>query len=148
MPLIWGSEKAEYFLIWGWTTQITLRRLAFLQFCRTRRAGISLHVLGATMLSDGVTRKRRSISREGDATGYKGPDHLLQQLFGREVALRVGRVWGFDKETSELRNMWRRTGQAGLWFTGGSFSQARIYSRLITLQIDAIEDGRLGKRLN
>jgi cation diffusion facilitator CzcD-associated flavoprotein CzcO len=82
------------------------------------------------------------------ATGYKGPDHLLQQLFGREVALRVGPVWGFDGETSELRNMWRRTGQAGLWFTGGSFSQARIYSRLIALQIDAIEDGRLGKGLN
>jgi putative flavoprotein involved in K+ transport len=42
--------------------------------------------------------------------------------------------------------MWRRTGQPGLWFTAGSFSQARIYSRYIALQIDAIEKGRLGKR--
>ena len=35
--------------------------------------------------------------------------------------------------------------QPGLWFTGGSFSQCRIYSRFIALQIDAIEDGRLAK---
>ncbi len=79
------------------------------------------------------------------ATGYKGPDHMLEALFGAEVARRVGRVWGFDEETSELRNMWRRTGQPGLWFTAGAFSQARIYSRFIALQIDAIEAGRLGK---
>ena len=36
-------------------------------------------------------------------------------------------------------------GAAGLWFTGGSFSQCRIYSRFIALQIDAIEEGRLAK---
>jgi len=36
-------------------------------------------------------------------------------------------------------------GGAGLWFTGGSFSQCRIYSRSIALQIDAIEEGRLAK---
>jgi putative flavoprotein involved in K+ transport len=81
------------------------------------------------------------------ATGYKGPDHLVEQLFGAEVARRVGRVWGFDEQTSELRNMWRRTGQPGLWFVGGAFSQARIYSRFIALQIDAIEAGRLAKRV-
>jgi putative flavoprotein involved in K+ transport len=44
--------------------------------------------------------------------------------------------------------MWRRTGQAGLWFTGGAFSQARIYSRFIALQIAAIESGRLLKQLD
>ena len=43
--------------------------------------------------------------------------------------------------------MWTRTRQPGLWFTGGAFSQARIYSRYIALQIDAIEAGRLGKGL-
>jgi len=79
------------------------------------------------------------------ATGYKGPDHLLEQLFGEEVARRVGRVWGFDETIQELRNMWTRTPQPGLWFTGGAFSQARIYSRYIALQIGAIEAGRLSK---
>ncbi|SDT34270.1 flavin-containing monooxygenase [Bradyrhizobium canariense] len=81
------------------------------------------------------------------ATGYKGLDHLLEQLFGADVARRVGRVWGFDEQTQELRSMWTRTGQPGLWFTGGAFSQARIYSRYIALQIDAIETGRLSKQL-
>ena len=43
--------------------------------------------------------------------------------------------------------MWTRTPQPGLWFTGGSFSQCRIYSRFIALQIDAIEAGRLAKQV-
>jgi cation diffusion facilitator CzcD-associated flavoprotein CzcO len=79
------------------------------------------------------------------ATGYKGIDNLLAKLFGDEVARRVGRVWGFDETTGELRNMWTRTPQPGLWFTAGAFSQARIYSRYIALQIDAIENGKLRK---
>ena len=82
------------------------------------------------------------------ATGYKGPDHLLQQLFGEAVAQRVGRVWGFDEASSELRNMWTRTPQPGLWFVGGAFSQARIYSRYIAAQIAAIEAGQLSKELS
>jgi putative flavoprotein involved in K+ transport len=81
------------------------------------------------------------------ATGYKGPDHLLQQLFGEAVAQRVGRVWGFDEASQELRNMWTRTPQPGLWFVGGAFSQARIYSRYIAAQIAAIEAGQLPKEL-
>ena len=81
------------------------------------------------------------------ATGYEGLDHLLTKLFGDDVARRVGRVWGFDEATGELRNMWTRTPQPGLWFTAGAFSQARIYSRYIALQIDAIENGRLAKRI-
>ena len=79
------------------------------------------------------------------ATGYKGQDYIVGSLFGPEVAARVGPVWGFDAGTQELRNMWTRTRQAGLWFTGGSFSQCRIYSRFIALQIDAIETGRREK---
>ncbi len=98
--------------------------------------------------ADGI-RMRGGTVRKAElfvlATGYKGPDHLLTQLFGEEVARRVGRVWGFDAATQELRNMWTRTPQAGLWFTGGAFSQARIYSQYIALQIDAIEAGRLPK---
>lgn len=81
------------------------------------------------------------------STGYKGPDHLLTQLFGADVAKRVGRVWGFDEVSSELRNMWTRTPQPGLWFVGGAFSQARIYSRYVAAQIAAIEAGQLPKAL-
>ena len=80
------------------------------------------------------------------ATGYKGLGHEIGRLFGDEVARRVGPVWGLDPRTHELRNLWTRTGQPGLWFTAGSFSQARIYSRLLALQIDAVETGCAGAR--
>jgi cation diffusion facilitator CzcD-associated flavoprotein CzcO len=78
------------------------------------------------------------------ATGYKGPDHLLGQLFGREIAGRVGQVWGFDHAAQELANMWTRTPQPGLWFTGGSFSQCRMYSRHLAVQVKAAELGVAG----
>ncbi|PMS29429.1 flavin-containing monooxygenase, partial [Trinickia symbiotica] len=65
------------------------------------------------------------------ATGYKGLGHIVGALFGEQVAQRVGRIWGFDERTQELRNMWTRTDQPGLWFTGGAFSQCRIYSKYL-----------------
>ena len=74
------------------------------------------------------------------ATGYKGPDHLVGTLFGPEIAARVGQVWGFDAN-QELANMWMPTAQPGLWFTGGSFSQCRMYSRHLAMQIKLAELG-------
>ncbi len=74
------------------------------------------------------------------ATGYKGPDHLVGTLFGPEIGARVGQVWGFD-DAQELANMWMATPQPGLWFTGGSFSQCRMYSRHLAMQIKAVELG-------
>ncbi len=75
------------------------------------------------------------------ATGYKGQDHLVQQLFGSDIARKVGPVWGFDNHTQELRNMWMPTAQQGLWFQGGSFAQCRMYSKYLALQIKAAEIG-------
>lgn len=74
------------------------------------------------------------------ATGYKGQDHLVRQLFGAEVADRVGPIWGFG-DGQELRNMFVRTAQQGLWFIAGSFAQCRIYSKYLALQIKADELG-------
>jgi putative flavoprotein involved in K+ transport len=76
------------------------------------------------------------------ATGWKGQDQLVRKLFGNEVATRVGPVWGFGDE-QELRNMFTRTRQPGLWFIAGSFAQCRIYSRYLGLQIKACEVGLL-----
>ena len=58
------------------------------------------------------------------------------------MARRVGPVWGFGAE-QELRNMFQRTPQPGLWFIAGSFAQCRIYSRYLGLQIKASEIGIL-----
>ncbi|HXR58292.1 MAG TPA: monooxygenase, partial [Burkholderiales bacterium] len=76
------------------------------------------------------------------ATGYKGQEALVARLFGEAVAARVGPIWGFG-EGEELRNMFTRTAQPGLWFIAGSFAQCRIYSRSLALQIKAQEAGLL-----
>ena len=76
------------------------------------------------------------------ATGYKPLGALVGKLFGDEIAARVGPIWGFG-EAQELRNMFVRTPQPGLWFIAGSFAQCRIYSRYLALQIKAIEEGLL-----
>jgi cation diffusion facilitator CzcD-associated flavoprotein CzcO len=74
------------------------------------------------------------------ATGWKGQEELVRKLFGEEVASRVGPVWGFG-DGQELRNMFTRTAQPGLWFIAGSFAQSRIYSKYLALQIKACEAG-------
>jgi len=76
------------------------------------------------------------------ATGYKGQEYLVRRLFGDDVAARVGPIWGFGDE-QELRNMFTRTAQPGLWFIAGSFAQCRIYSKYLALQIKACEVGLL-----
>jgi len=76
------------------------------------------------------------------ATGYKGQEFQLRKLFGEDVAARVGPIWGFG-EGQELRNMYVRTAQAGLYFIAGSLAQCRINSRYLALQIKAIEEGLL-----
>jgi cation diffusion facilitator CzcD-associated flavoprotein CzcO len=74
------------------------------------------------------------------ATGYKPQEHLVRILFGDEIADRVGPIWGFG-EGQELRNMYTRTAQPGLWFIAGSLAQCRINSKYLALQIKAIEQG-------
>jgi hypothetical protein len=74
------------------------------------------------------------------ATGYKGQEQLVARLFGEETAERIGPIWGFGPE-QELRNMFMRTPQPGLWFIAGSLAQCRIYSKYMALQIKAQEAG-------
>ncbi|MBR0740102.1 NAD(P)-binding domain-containing protein [Bradyrhizobium liaoningense] len=76
------------------------------------------------------------------STGYKPQEYLVRKLFGDETADRVGPVWGFG-DGLELRNMYARTKQPGLWFIAGSLAQCRINSKFLALQIKAIEEGIL-----
>jgi cation diffusion facilitator CzcD-associated flavoprotein CzcO len=76
------------------------------------------------------------------ATGYKPQEHLVRKLFGDEIVDRIGPIWGFG-EGQELRNMYTRTAQPGLWFIAGSLAQCRINSKFLALQIKAIEQGLL-----
>ena len=74
------------------------------------------------------------------ATGYKDQKAMVAQLFGDAVADHVGPIWGFG-DTLELRNMYCRTSQPGLWFIAGSLAQCRINSKFLGLQIKAAEEG-------
>jgi cation diffusion facilitator CzcD-associated flavoprotein CzcO len=76
------------------------------------------------------------------ATGYRRQEELVRKLFGEGVEKRVGPIWGFGDE-QELRNMYTRTGQPGLWFIAGGLAQCRIGSKYLALQIKAIEEGLL-----
>ncbi|WP_426528946.1 flavin-containing monooxygenase [Bradyrhizobium sp. McL0615] len=76
------------------------------------------------------------------ATGYKRQEELVRKLFGEAVEKRVGTIWGFGEE-QELRNMYTRTGQPGLWLIAGGLAQCRIGSKHLALQIKAIEEGLL-----
>ena len=75
------------------------------------------------------------------ATGYKGQGYMVEKLFGKAVNDKIGPIWGFDKQTQELRNMWMKTKQPGLWFHAGSLAQCRIFSKFLALQIKAVQKG-------
>ena len=81
------------------------------------------------------------------ATGYYNQQEVVRAHLGDTVAERVGPVWGFD-EGGELRNMWRRTAQPGLWFTAGSLAQSRIFSKVLARQIKACELGLISASLD
>jgi putative flavoprotein involved in K+ transport len=73
-------------------------------------------------------------------TGYVPQEVVVQELLGTDIAEKIGPVWGIAPD-GEMNNMWRRTAQEGLWFVGGSFTNCRIYSRYVAMQIKAIEEG-------
>lgn len=73
------------------------------------------------------------------ATGYQSQQELVRAYFGDEIADHVGPIWDYDEE-GELRNVWKRTAQQGLWFHAGNFAQTRIFSKYLALQIKACEE--------
>jgi len=75
------------------------------------------------------------------STGYARQEVLVEHLFGSEVRDRVGPIWGFGDDAMELRNMYVRTGQPGLFFIAGSLAQCRINSKYLAQQIAGIEAG-------
>lgn len=74
------------------------------------------------------------------ATGYQSQQEVVREILGDAVADKVGAIWGIAAD-GELENMFRPTPQEGLWFAGGGFAQARIYSQYVALLIKAREAG-------
>jgi putative flavoprotein involved in K+ transport len=132
-PLKYRGRGGGYYFNVGASDLVAKREIGLIQYADIAAFGSA----GFTM-KDGTERPADLIVL---ATGYKGQDHLVEQLFGPDVARKVGPVWGFNERTQELRNMWVPTAQGGLWFQGGSFAQCRMYSKYLALQIKAAEVG-------
>ena len=83
------------------------------------------------------------------ATGYSSMNGFVEDLCGKEMAEKVGKVWGLGSNTTkdpgpwegEQRNMWKPTQQEALWFHGGNLHQSRHYSQFLALQLKARQVG-------
>jgi cation diffusion facilitator CzcD-associated flavoprotein CzcO len=128
------TRGGGYYFNVGCSDLVASGAIRLLQF-----AEIDGFVAEGARLKDGATLAADLIVL---STGYKGQEFLVRKLFGEDVAARVGPIWGFG-ESQELRNMYVRTHQAGLYFIAGSLAQCRINSKYLALQIKAIEEGLL-----
>jgi hypothetical protein len=128
------TRGGGYYFNVGCSDLIAKREIALVQF-----SAIASFVVEGARMNTGELLAADLIVL---ATGYKGQEYLVRKLFGNDVAARIGPIWGFGDE-HELRNMFTRTAQPGLWFIAGSFAQCRIYSKYLGLQIKACESGLL-----
>jgi putative flavoprotein involved in K+ transport len=100
----------------------------------------------AVRLSDGTELEADLVVY---ATGYGSMNGWAADLISREVADKVGKVWGLGSNTTkdpgpwegEQRNMWKPTQQPALWFHGGNLHQSRHYSQYLSLQLKARMEG-------
>ena len=104
-----------YYFNVGCSELIVSGAIKLLQF-----SDIEKFVAGGAKLRDGSVQPAELLVL---ATGYKNQQDTVRLYLGDAIADTIGPVWGFD-EGGELRNMWRRTAQAGLWFTAGSSRNA------------------------
>ncbi|KAK0389521.1 hypothetical protein NLU13_3096 [Sarocladium strictum] len=74
------------------------------------------------------------------ATGFDNMRTTARKLVGDRVADRLKDVWGLDEE-GEMNAMWRHSGHPKFFYMGGNFLLCRFYSRLLAMQIKAIEEG-------
>jgi cation diffusion facilitator CzcD-associated flavoprotein CzcO len=123
-----------YYFNVGCSDLIVAGKIKLLQF-----SDIDKFVADGARLKDGSTVPAELLVL---ATGYLNQQETVRRYLGDTIADTIGPVWGFD-EGGELRNMWRRTAQPGLWFTAGSLAQCRIFSRYLAIQIKALEEGLL-----
>lgn len=74
------------------------------------------------------------------ATGYDNMRSQTRTILGDRVADKVSDVWGYNNE-GEIRTMWQDSGHPGFYFHGGNLATARYYSKVLALQIKALEEG-------
>jgi putative flavoprotein involved in K+ transport len=137
--MLYLRRGGGYYFNVGASDMIADGRIDVLQF-----ADIERFVAEGARLKNGSVRSADLIVL---ATGYLNQGDVVRAHLGDDIAQRIGPVWGYG-EDGELRNMWRRTAQPGLWFTAGSLAQSRIYSKYLAMQIKACEEGLLSRSLD
>ena len=131
------TRYGGYYLDGGCSQLIIDGEIGLLQYDQIER-----FVENGALLKDGSVKPADLIVL---ATGFLPQEVVVRKLLGEAVGKKVGQIWGFG-EDGEMRNMWKRTPQRGLWFAGGGFNNCRTYSRYVAIQIKAIEEGLLPKQ--
>jgi thioredoxin reductase len=143
MKLDWGEDETGhqmkfrrrhggYYLNCGCSDLIVAGEVGLVQ-----HEDIETYVAEGARLKDGSILPADLIIT---ATGYEPQEAVVRAMLGDAIADRVGPIWGLG-ENGELNNMFVPTPQPGLWFIGGGFAHARIYSKYIALGIKARELG-------
>ncbi|KXN87227.1 putative indole-3-pyruvate monooxygenase YUCCA4 [Leucoagaricus sp. SymC.cos] len=73
-------------------------------------------------------------------TGLGKARDVVQQVLDPETFKDVGEIWNLDDE-GEFNGVWGDLGVPNLWFMMGNLALCRFYSKCISLQIKAIEEG-------
>ncbi|KAJ3875643.1 FAD/NAD-P-binding domain-containing protein [Lentinula edodes] len=73
------------------------------------------------------------------ATGFVNIQSVMRGIFGETID-KAGPAGGVDEE-GEMRGAYRPTGHPGLWYAPGDFQISRFGSRLLAIQLQAIELG-------
>lgn len=129
------ARHGGYYLNCGCSDLIVSGEIGLLQWDDAERL-----IADGLLMRDGRVEKADLLVT---ATGYQKQEELVAKVLGKDIAERVGPIWGLN-EQGELRNMFVATPQKGLWFLGGGLAQNRIYSKYTALQIKARELGLVG----
>jgi cation diffusion facilitator CzcD-associated flavoprotein CzcO len=130
------TRYGGYYLDAGCSELIIKGEVGLMQF-----EAIERFTAGGALLKDGTVKPADLIVL---GTGFVAQEVVVKKMLGETIANKIGPIWGLGPD-GEMNNMWKRTAQEGLWFVGGSFANCRIYSRVVALQIKAVEEGLLSK---
>ncbi|KAI0320568.1 FAD/NAD(P)-binding domain-containing protein [Amylostereum chailletii] len=154
-----GLKKVGFKLGWG------IDGSGFLMLAWTKGGGYYLDVGTSKLISDGKIKLKNDSPIKGFtktglefengstvdadvvifATGYTNVREPIHKICEPDIADGVKTIWGLDEE-GEINGAWRDTGVDGLYVMMGNLAACRFNSKILALQIRAMEDGVFGER--
>jgi putative flavoprotein involved in K+ transport len=134
LGLIFGQNTTGYYYNVGASQMITDGRIGL------RHGSVTAFTRDGVTLDEGTTIDADLVVF---ATGYRDARTAVRKLFGDDVADTLGEFARVSKD-GEYGRLWRHSGLDRLWFMLSlGIDHGRFYSRLLALQIAAIEAGTL-----